>query len=228
MNPPVIFLIGKPRHGKSEAQRIVSKLTGLKGASCSDVIYAFLAERGKTTYEALKLIPKEEFRKELIAAGDWLCGMDGTLPAAVDPTADQNLLRVPSALIRTLFMGGFNVIDGARRALELEDAKKHLEWNGARHLTIWVEKTKGPNIKDSTTVKKQQADEVVMNDGTLEDLTEALHTILLKYFPPPKKEKKEPVVVATASPSPLLGAQILDASGAIAGSRGVIKPFSAL
>jgi hypothetical protein len=229
MQPPVIFLIGPPQHGKSTARQITQKLTGLQGASCSDVIYAFLAERRKTTYEELKKIPKEEFRETLIKAGDWLCGMDGFHEVAVDPTVDNDVLRVPSSLIRTLYQAGYRVIDGARRALELEEAKKHLEWNGVRHLTIWLERTGGPDIKDSTTVTKQQADEVITNDGSEADLTEALHQILLKYFSPPPKKEPEVKIFGAADAAPGTG-QILDSSGNVAGAegKGIIKPFSAL
>jgi hypothetical protein len=225
MQPPVIFTIGQPGHGKTKARQILEKLTGLRGASCSDVIYAFLAERRQVTFESLKEIPKEEFRKTLIEAGDWLCGMDGFHEVAKDESIDKDVLRVPSSLIRTLVQAGYNIIDGARRALELEEAKKHLEWNGVRHLTIWIERTNGPTIADSTTVTKQQADEVILNDGTEADLTEALHQTMLKYFPPPKKKEPE---LGAGSLNP--GGVILDSSGAVAtgAEKGIIKPMSAL
>ena len=226
MQPPVIFLIGPPQHGKTTARRMVEKLTGLSGASCSDVIYAFLAERRKVTIESLHELPKEEFRPTLIQAGDWLCGMDGFREPAVDEKVDRDMLRVPSALIRTLVMAGVKVIDGARRALELEEAKKHLEWLGIRHLTIWVQKTGGPKIKDSTTVHSEQADETIFNDGTEADLVEALHKVLLKYFPPPPP--REPVILGASDNPALAGGPILDSSGDVARKKGIIKPFSAL
>lgn len=231
MQPPVIFTIGLPGHGKTKARTILEKLTGLRGASCSDVIYAFLAERRQVTFESLKEIPKEQFRAALIEAGDWLCGMgEGSIrEQPKDESIDKDVLRVPSGLIRTLVQAGYNVIDGARRALELQEAKKHLEWNGVRHLTIWIEKTNAPIIQDTTTVTRQQADEVILNDGSEADLTEALHRTMLKYFPPPPK--KEPVIltgndVAASN----LGGVILDSSGNVSGreAKGIIKPFGSL
>jgi len=47
MQTPVIFVIGPPAHGKSTARKLLCDLTGVKGASCSDVIYQFLAARRK-------------------------------------------------------------------------------------------------------------------------------------------------------------------------------------
>jgi hypothetical protein len=89
-------------------------------------------------------------------------------------------------------------------------------------------------VADNTELDRTWADEVLLNDGTIEDLTEVLHKILIKYFPPPAKP--EPTILnATGAPAAegKIGANtgpgaILDSSGAVAGSRGVIKPFSAL
>lgn len=193
MQPPVIFLIGPPTHGKTAARHIVCKLTGLKGASCSDIIAAFIAERSKTTYEAVMLIPKEERRPLFIEAGDWLCGMDGPLKeVAKDPSVDESAFRIPSALVRALYLGGYHVIDGARRALELDQARAHLQWLGVRSLAIWVEKPDAAAPKDNTTVKKEQADEVIENNGTLDELESKLHVVLLKHFPPAKKAPAPP------------------------------------
>jgi hypothetical protein len=229
MQPPVIFLIGQPQHGKSVARSIVCKLTGLKGASCSDVICGFLAERRGVSYESIRSLPKEQTRAEFVTAGDWLCGMDVVLKEkAKDETVDADMFRVPSALVRTLYHAGYNVIDGVRRALELEESFKHLHWNGIRTLTIWIERPNGPVVVDNTTIKKEQADEVVLNDGSEADLVEKLHAVLLKYFPPPPK--KEPVILGAAGNVPSGGA-ILDGSGNVAGAHGerrIIKPFSAL
>lgn len=205
MQMPVIFLIGPVQHGKSTARRLVSELTGLRGASCSDVIYALLALRKGVPETELRKIPKETLRPELIEFGNWLCGeTEGLKEVPVDKTIDSEIdYRVPSAIIRTLYHAGVHVIDGARRSLELDQARAHLQWNGVRSLVIWVEKTGGPKIKDSTTVKKEQADHVVKNDGTEEELKARLKEILVKEFPPPEQAPRaEPV--------------ILDASGGIA------------
>ena len=235
MQPPVIFFIGPPQHGKTTAREICCKLTGLKGASCSDVIAGFLAARTGKTYEEVRALPKEETRKAFIEAAEYMCGNIGKLePAPVDPSVDEDMLRIPSILIRTLYHAGRNVIDGVRRKLELNEGRKALDWNGIRSLVIWVEKTNGPKVLDNTELDRTWADEVLLNDGTIEDLTENLHKILIKYFPPPAKP--EPTILnatGAVAGSGKVGENsgpgaILDSSGAVAGSRGVIKPFSAL
>src|ERR1700728_4796197 len=164
MQQPVIFLIGPPQHGKTTARSIVCKLTGLKGASTSDVIYGFLAQRKGVDFHALKKLPKEDIRQELIEAGDWLCGTDVPIKeVAKDASIEVDMYRVPSALVRVLYHAGYNVIDGARRALELDNARSVLQWNGIRTLVIWIEKPDGPVVADNTSIKKEQADEIVVN-----------------------------------------------------------------
>lgn len=226
--PPVFFLIGPPQHGKTTARRILSKLTGLKGASTSDVIAGFLAERKGVSYDSVRALPKELSRAEFIEAGNWLCGDDIKLAEAPkDITVDEESYRVPSALVRALYHSGVNVIDGCRRRLELDNARSHLQWNGVRTLVLYIERPDGPKIKDNTELTKDHADEYILNDGSEADLTEKLHTALTKHFPPPKKA--EPVITASARPAGPV--QLLDASGNVIGAngpRGIIKPFSAL
>lgn len=183
MQPPVFFVVGPVGHGKSTAREILSKATYLKGASCSDVIYRFLAVRRNTTVEELRKIPKEELRPALVEAGDFMVGRIGKIEeVAANAEIDQSLYRIPSLLIRTLYLNGNNVIDGVRRRLELVDAIGHLEWNGIRALTIYVEDPRKPQIADNSEDLKDLSDERILNDGTPEELEIKLRAILEKHF----------------------------------------------
>lgn len=198
MQPPVIFLIGPPGHGKTESRKILSEITHLKGQSTSEVIYAYLAERRGTTIAELKKIPKEELRAELIKAGDYLCGQVGQFgdaPAEID----SQLYRIPSALVRMLYLAGHNIIDGVRRRLELSDAIKHLEWNGVRSLVLWIQRPAAPIIKDNTELSPLDAHLIIDNDGTLEELRGKLfHTLELTFGKQDELNKPVPVVDLSA------------------------------
>lgn len=181
--PPVFFVVGPPTHGKTTTREILARLTRLKGGSCSDVIYAFLAARHNTTVEKLREIPKEDLRPRLIAAGDFLCGMDGPMDAAEKPEVDQEVFRHPSALIRTLYMNGYNVIDGVRRRLELQHAKDRLDWCGVEQLTIHIVDPRKPVPQDNSEDLSDLADEKILNDGTPEELEAKLKAILERRYP---------------------------------------------
>jgi hypothetical protein len=207
--PPVIFFIGPPKHGKSTARNIVCELTGLVGASCSDFIYHFLALRKKVDVSVLRAIPKETFREELIECGDWMCKVEpihSLNEKAADPDIDGELYRCPSAIVRALYHSGVRVIDGVRRRTELNHAREHLDWCGVRTLVFWVQKPGGPKVKDNTDITKEFADEVVVNDGSIIELRTKLASLLEKYFAKPK-----PAVPVVASVNP--EGTILSASG---------------
>lgn len=196
MNTPVIFVIGPPGHGKTAARKILADLTSQKGESTSTAIMQFLGLRRGLDKDALKKLPKEEIRKDLIEAGDFMVGSIAAIAEKpVDAELDNVLYRVPSALVRMLYLNGNNIIDGVRRTVELSDAKKHLEWNGVPHLTLWIEKSQGPVIPDNTELTALEADETVYNDGTLEELKEKLLAVLVKHYGP-QDELQKPLLVA--------------------------------
>ncbi len=185
-SPPVIFVVGPVGHGKSAAREILARLTHLKGASCSDVIYAFLAFRKDVSQESLRALPKESFRPQLIEAGDF---MVGTLDAVNEQTAksaelDASIYRRPSALIRTLYQNGYNVIDGVRRRAELVEAVDHLDWNGIRSLVIHIHDPRKPRIADNSELLSDLCQVSLTNDGTLEQLEEKLKKALESAFGP--------------------------------------------
>lgn len=204
MQPPVIIVLGPPGHGKTTAREILVKLTGLRGGSCSDVIYHILAARRKVSIESLRQLPKEQIRPALIELGDWLCGQIGTLSEASKNTelSDEIFFRVPSALVRVLFLNDVRVIDGVRRRIELQDALKHLEWLGIRTLVLFVHRPGGPKIADNTEDLTEFADEILPNDGTPAELEEKLKAALKKHFPAVEVEPE----IVTRAPTSILGA----------------------
>ena len=183
MQAPVFIVIGPPGHGKSAARKILAELTFLRGDSCSTIIYAFLAHRRKVTKESLYEIPKEQLRPDLIEAGNFLVGAIDTIAAPPeDPEIDRIVYRIPSALIRTLYMSGVNIIDGVRRKSELVHAIDHLTWNGVRSVVIWIERPGADLIKDNTDLTSADATDIVMNDGTLDELKAQLKLVVEKHF----------------------------------------------
>ncbi len=203
MNVPVIIVIGPPHHGKTETRKILSELTFQKGESTSTIIYDFLAKRRGITVDELKKTPKDELRPELIEAGDFLVGkIDKIKLDPVDDTLDKIVYRIPSTLLRILYLSGVNVIDGVRRKQELSDSIKHLEWNGVRSLVIWVERPGVEILQDNTELTQTDAHEVVQNDGTLEDLKEKMKVVLEKYFGK-QPEKHDPLPVFDSEGKPV-------------------------
>lgn len=195
MQTPVIIVIGPPHHGKTEARKALAELTFQKGESTSTVIYHFLAARRKQDVKELHALPKDDIRPELIEAGDFMVGKINEIKlAAENPEVDQSVYRIPSALVRTLYLNGYNIIDGVRRRPELQDSIRHLEWNGVRTLVLWIERPGADTVQDNTELTQADAHEVVYNDGTLEDLKVKLKAVLEKYFGK-QPEKHDPLPV---------------------------------
>ena len=183
LQAPVFIVIGPPHHGKTEARKILSELTYLKGASTSELIYRFLALRRNVSLESLQAIPKEELRPALIEAGDFMVGsISAIAEPPVNAEIEKVLYRIPSALIRTMYLNGYNIIDGVRRKQELAEARTHLYWNGVRSLVLWIDRPGVETLKDNTELTAADADEIVPNDGTLEDLRKKLKFVLEAHF----------------------------------------------
>jgi hypothetical protein len=191
MAKPVFFITAPgPQQGKSTVRNEVCRLTGLRGGSCSDVIYHFMAHLKSTSVEELRKLPKEQVRPQLIKLGDWLCGI-GPLEELsalrseeekVVPLEERDLYRGPSALIRTLFFNGVHVIDGVRRRLEIAHARERLEWMGLRVVHLHVVNPR-VTMKDNTEELKDLADAVISNDGTIPELNARVLQTLQTFFP---------------------------------------------
>lgn len=185
--PPIFFFIGPPTHGKTTARKIFCELTKMKGHSCSEVIYAHIARHRGIPVAELMAEDKAALRPLLIEVGNYLCGDIGKLQLLDNPEKFEavNYFRSPSALIRTLVMSGTEVIDGVRRRLELEEAKKHLAWMGRRVLVVWVETPGKPIIKDNTELTANDADIQLINDGSVADLRQKIERWVAEMSKPP-------------------------------------------
>lgn len=168
---PLFLFVGPPHHGKTTARKMFSELTGIRGASTSDVIYAFLAQHKGIPESELRAFDKEDIRKELIEFGDYLCGSIGKLELVkADKPVRTDLYRGPSALVRALFHGGFRALDGVRRKLELQEVRDRMQWMGLPTIVTWIERPGQPVIADNTQLSKEDADQIIFNDGTPTDL----------------------------------------------------------
>jgi len=169
MSNQQVVIIGPPHHGKTEVRKYICEVTGWFGASTSDAIYALLAHSLGCEESELRAKPKEEVRPKLIEFGDYLC-MAGELKLLTPGEKEAQYYRGPSALSRALFHAGVRVSDGIRRRLELKDLRDKLEWLGVPLVVIWVERPGHPTVKDNTEVTSADADVVIVNDGSLDDL----------------------------------------------------------
>lgn len=183
---PLFLFIGPPQHGKSTARKIFCELTGLRGASCSDVIYALLAHHKKIPEAELRAVDKEVLRKDLIEFGDYLCGSVGKLSLLKADEPMPDYFRAPSALVRTLFHAGVRVVDGVRRRLELQEVKDRMEWLGLPVVVFWIERPSQSVIADNTEVTKELADHVIVNDGDPAALKEKILALLQQLTAKPE------------------------------------------
>jgi len=168
---PLFVFIGPPRQGKTTARKLFCEMTNLRGGSCSDVIYALMAQHKGIPEAELRAYEKEAVRSDLIEFGDYLCGAIGKLELvkATKPIR-EDLFRAPSALVRVLFHAGCRVVDGIRRRLELQETKERMEWLGVPVIVFWVERPGAETLKDNTAVTKEDANFVIINDGSPSDL----------------------------------------------------------
>ena len=180
-NPPkaVYVFIGPPAHGKTLARKIFCELTGVKGASTSDVIYALMARFTGVSEAELREVPKEELRPKLVELGNYLCGNSNELSknAFKDPIPDS-IYRGPSMLTRTLFHTGFRAFDGIRRKAELEEFRYIMNWLGIQTFVIWVHRDGLASVADNTEVTVEDATTVLANTGTPGDLRQKIEALL--------------------------------------------------
>lgn len=188
MQRPVFIITGnRPHCGKSTVRDILVAESGLNGASCSSVVYELEALRRNVSVADLRKMDKESIRADLIKMGDWACGVlpFETFSEQEFPHRDK-VLRVPSILIRSLLFSGYEIIDGVRRRLELNDAIDKLEWMGRRMHVVHVvrplaegEKPIGDNGEDLSIF----AQHTIQNSGTIEELTAAVKTLYKQLYP---------------------------------------------
>lgn len=196
------FIVGPAEKGKSTLRKKLCEATGLKGGSCSDVIYTMWSLVSGTSEENLRTIPKSVSRPALVALGDWLTGgapdADGfrapvqswrqNFPHETvlgDPSllvGSKMPLPNPAFLVQFLWLNGVRVIDGIRREDELACSVPPLEWIGARPLIVRIDDQRKPDVTgDNFSIREIWTDFDVVNDGTVEDLDPKIKN-LLEYY----------------------------------------------
>jgi hypothetical protein len=155
----VIILSSGPRTGKSTARVAFACGLGLGGTSTSDVIAAVLEqERGLApgTVAADRVGDPAKWRSELREVGDRI-GL-GPRPAIV---------RAIDA--------GFRVIDGCRRAGELDAGLRHAAELGLAPVVVWIAGREAVGADNTeATLLRERATVEIRNDGTLDDLKQAV------------------------------------------------------
>jgi hypothetical protein len=183
LHVPPIFVVGKARHGKSTVRKIMTRLTGLKGGSCSDTIYAVWSLLTGVAEEDLRKVPKEQARPILVALGDWLTTDAGCyarhfpthiMPPGADPRRlEFKTFPLPhaAALVQYAWQAGVRVLDGIRREPELFASMPALSWCGVNPFIVWVENPNAEDVPgDNFNISKSWAKHVIVNDGPEEEL----------------------------------------------------------
>jgi hypothetical protein len=155
----VIILSSGPRTGKSTARAAFARELGMRGTSTSDIIASVLEqERGlpSGTVAADRNANSALWRSELREVGDRI-GL-GSQPAIV---------RAIEA--------GFRVIDGCRRARELDAGLRRAAELGLTPLVVWIagrEAVGGDNTE--AALLRERATVEIRNDGTVADFERAI------------------------------------------------------
>jgi len=177
-----IFVVGRAQHGKSVFRKALAEALGVKGGSCSDVIYVVWSLISGVGEHVLRAMPKEQARPQLVALGDWLTATRRTFaegfPAHLFPGCDPRALDwgglhtpSPAFLIRFSWENGVRVLDGIRREAELEAAQTCLDRLGAPPVVVWIDNPNAAQVKgDNFSISPGRADRVFTNAGTVEDL----------------------------------------------------------
>lgn len=156
MSQKKIIIIGQPRHGKTELGGITARILNASFGNTSDTIYESLAAKGETTVEALRKIPKEDIRERLINEGDRLC---------LDNPAFLSLKQLET----------HRIVCGVRKPPELYGIKQVYP----DAVVVWVERPAAQWFPDNTSLTREAADYVVVNDGSLEDLEVKMRGVLV-------------------------------------------------
>jgi len=147
-----LIIVGHARHGKDEVCKLLAKKTSLKFVSsswflCEKLIYPLMKENYET--------PLDCFKDRVNHRGFWF-----------DTICEYNLFD-KARLCREIFEVA-DIYCGLRNIDELNAAKKE---KLADHV-IWVDALlrENPEPKTSMTIKESDADYVLDNNGTLQDL----------------------------------------------------------
>ena len=181
VNPNSLYVfVGYPGHGKTTARRMFCELTGLKGGSCSDVIFEVLSAHTGDDRQSWE-IQKQTDRDSLVKLGDFLCGHLDRLtlwwrrPGEKVPTSveiQSPFERGPAALALRLYDQGVRAIDGVRRASEMHALRAEMDKRGVTLCVVlvtslWNRETP-PDNTDPEVLRF--APWVIVNDRSLREL----------------------------------------------------------
>lgn len=181
VNPNSLYVfVGYPGHGKTTARKMFCDLTGLKGGSCSDVIFEVLhAHTGedRRSWEN----QKQTDRDSLVRLGDFLCGHADQFtlvwrrPGEEAPSSVEvrpPFERGPAALALRLYERGVRAIDGVRRVSELDAIRAEMIKRG---VALHVVEVSSPGQKNTPLDNTDPdvlrfASWVIVNDRSLREL----------------------------------------------------------
>jgi hypothetical protein len=174
MTNNIYVLTGMPRHGKSElAKAMVTRAPHLKAGATSSLVYEVLAktEGLDPTADWHDVIPEpeqNEFRKRLVTLGDAMCDVYSPLLAV------------------GLVERGISIIDGVRRKRELKAFRAYCKLHRLSCHVIWIHRDH-PTVKDNTELGPYDADQLILNSGTIEDLDAVAVRVLRTILQPVTK-----------------------------------------
>ena len=178
VNPNSLYVfVGYPGHGKTTARRMFCELTGLKGGSCSDVIFEVLSAHTGDDRQSWEIQKRTE-RDSLVKLGDFLCGHIDRLtltrfePEGVTVEVRAPFERGPAALALRLYDQGVRAIDGVRRASELHALRAEMDKRGVTLCVVLVssplDRETPPDNTDPEVLRF--APWVIVNDRSLREL----------------------------------------------------------
>ena len=144
-----ILIIGNKYHGKTTFANFLKDALGDAQAysTSSYLIYRLGMLKGVSTEEILK--EKEKYRPDLIELGNAMCNVDAGCLVSICLWSCHKT---------------FALIDGVRRISEFERVKSMFE------TVIWINRPSEPIGRDNLELKAGDANMVIDNTGTLDDL----------------------------------------------------------
>lgn len=154
-----ILIIGNKLHGKTTlAKMICQRLPSAESHSTSSyLVYRLGLLCGVSEEEILK--DKETYRPKLVELGNAMCDADaGCLVSLCLWSARSDVV----------------IIDGVRRFSEFNNVKDWFD-----HV-IWIDRPEQPLGLDNLELGPEQGTEIIVNDGSLDDLKAKAEEFLLK------------------------------------------------
>ena len=170
-----ICVIGCSEAGKTTAAEILAELAGGRAANTSDVIAEDLAAEVRAgTCPRPPGLPADVVDREVTADLLLACKTSSQeLRVAMYEYAKQRELSDPAYTVTRPLEAG-NIVTGTRRPEQLTVMRPRVDW------VVWIQRDScRPNATDH--LGPQDADVVIDNNGTLDQLRERLRAFVLLY-----------------------------------------------